>query len=327
MGIKWTVISKYLLIGGGVIVVGLVGAFLITNRQAALTTTLLTAMPSECLAPNNPDSKECDDAIVEQFAQFNGSTIIQTSDLNNICSSTPIGGTSASSVSIKKDGGGRVVGIAHEGGYVCENSAPLNKLTKFGNIFALKKITEIRFINEAVTETLPPTISDSILKLDVRGIQVAGPIPQLPPSLFFFVAPGNNFIGSYPVLPVGMKIENCYLKDNPGLSGTVPADYQCEIDNRVQDTTNPTVTITGQGSDLNLTTSSSTYSLQGTASDNVAVSRVEIKKGGVVTVASGTTNWTSTLTLAVGRNVFSVQSVDSSGNRSGSINVIITRRR
>ncbi len=65
------------------------------------------------------------------------------------------------------------------------------------------------------------------------------------------------------------------------------------------------------------TTTSASVQLQGTASDNVALSRVEFRRGaGAYSPASGSTSWSASLALSAGTNVVSVRAVDTSGNVS-----------
>jgi hypothetical protein len=82
------------------------------------------------------------------------------------------------------------------------------------------------------------------------------------------------------------------------------------------DTTQPSVTILTPTSNATLTTSASSTTLSGTASDNVGVTQVTWAndRGGSGT-ASGTTIWsTSTVSLMTGQNVLTVTARDAAGN-------------
>jgi parallel beta-helix repeat protein len=79
------------------------------------------------------------------------------------------------------------------------------------------------------------------------------------------------------------------------------------------DTIPPTVTITYPPNEQTLTTSNIT--VIGTASDNVAVSKVEVKVGSESWQrASGTTSWSTPVTLALGSNTINASATDTAGN-------------
>lgn len=76
----------------------------------------------------------------------------------------------------------------------------------------------------------------------------------------------------------------------------------------------PVVTIT-EPSPPSYSTTSQSITVKGTASDNVGVSRVEwLNSKGGGGVASGTTNWSFTVSLGTGENKITVKAYDSSGN-------------
>ncbi len=82
------------------------------------------------------------------------------------------------------------------------------------------------------------------------------------------------------------------------------------------DTTAPTVTITPPTTSASYSTSSSLFTLAGTASDNVGVTQVTWanSRGGSGT-ASGTTSWTASgIVLKRGNNVLTVTAKDAAGN-------------
>ncbi|GEM_PF-5583217 len=89
-----------------------------------------------------------------------------------------------------------------------------------------------------------------------------------------------------------------------GVSATVPPTI---------DTVLPTISITHPSSGQNFTTPSITVS--GTASDNVALSKVEVRVGsGSWQLASGTTSWSVHVTLSPSSNTLYAKATDTSGN-------------
>ena len=79
------------------------------------------------------------------------------------------------------------------------------------------------------------------------------------------------------------------------------------------DTTNPTISISSPTNGQTVTTSNIVVS--GSANDNVALSKVEVKVGtGNWQLASGTTSWSNTVTLASGSNTIYARATDTSGN-------------
>ncbi len=93
------------------------------------------------------------------------------------------------------------------------------------------------------------------------------------------------------------------------------------------DSTPPTVTITSPTSDPSYTTSATSLTLAGTASDNVGVTQVtwENVRGGGGT-ASGTTSWVASgVVLQPGTNALTVRARDAAGNtRTASLTVTVT---
>lgn len=89
------------------------------------------------------------------------------------------------------------------------------------------------------------------------------------------------------------------------------------------DTISPSVAITSPADGSTL--ASPTVNVAGTASDNLAVARVELSVDDVNWVlADGTTGWSGTLTLGEGPNTIRVRATDTAGNRATSgISVIV----
>src|SRR5213078_4104445 len=81
------------------------------------------------------------------------------------------------------------------------------------------------------------------------------------------------------------------------------------------DTAPPTVTISAPTSGPTFTTSTSSLTLAGTASDNVGVTQVTwMNSLGGNGTATGTTSWTAGVALQTGANVLTVQARDAAGN-------------
>ena len=81
------------------------------------------------------------------------------------------------------------------------------------------------------------------------------------------------------------------------------------------DTTSPTIAFTSPAEGTTL--KSKTVTVSGTASDDVAVEKVELSKDGTNWVlADGTTSWSGTLTLQKGANTIYARASDPSGNNA-----------
>jgi len=88
------------------------------------------------------------------------------------------------------------------------------------------------------------------------------------------------------------------------------------------DTINPTIAITSPADSAILTSTSVTVS--GTASDDVALSKVELSRDGTNwSPAFGTTPWSGTLTIIEGDNTIYARATDTSGN-SKTVSVTVT---
>lgn len=85
------------------------------------------------------------------------------------------------------------------------------------------------------------------------------------------------------------------------------------------DTNKPTITVTAPTAGQRW--SNAVFTASGTATDNWQVASVQYQlNGGTWTSASGTTNWSATLSPIPGTNLFSVFSADSTGNQSATTN-------
>ena len=114
-------------------------------------------------------------------------------------------------------------------------------------------------------------------------------------------------------LQSGSNVITMTAQDAAGNKGTA----KLTVTYNVPDTTAPTVTITGPTSADTYATTSSSFSIGGTASDNTSVTQVTWQNslGGSGT-ASGTTSWSAAMTLQLGTNVITVTALDAAGNRS-----------
>ena len=83
------------------------------------------------------------------------------------------------------------------------------------------------------------------------------------------------------------------------------------------DNTSPTITITSPTDDITVTTPS--FTISGTASDDIAIASVIVN--GII--ASGTTSWSKGITLTEGTNTITVVATDTSGN-TATDSIIVT---
>lgn len=91
-----------------------------------------------------------------------------------------------------------------------------------------------------------------------------------------------------------------------------PTTGRCTTESS-SDVTPPLITITSPANNETVKTSAATVA--GTASDDVALSKVEVKVGtGAFVPASGTATWSVVVTLAVGTNTITAKATDTSGN-------------
>ena len=85
----------------------------------------------------------------------------------------------------------------------------------------------------------------------------------------------------------------------------------------ITDTANPMISIASPTQGEEFATTS--VAVAGTASDDVAVDRVELSTDGTSWIlASGTTSWSRTMTLSEGENTIRARAVDTSGNTATS---------
>lgn len=116
-----------------------------------------------------------------------------------------------------------------------------------------------------------------------------------------------------------VKIYSRALSDSEVL-----ADYNAS--NNSTDTTLPTISISISSPTNNQTFTNPSITVIGTASDNIALSKVEVKlNSGSYQTATGTTSWSIPLTLISGSNTITAKATDSSNNtKETSITVTYT---
>jgi putative Ig domain-containing protein/fibronectin type III domain protein/glucodextranase-like protein/Big-like domain-containing protein len=111
----------------------------------------------------------------------------------------------------------------------------------------------------------------------------------------------------------GSNVITMTAQDAAGNKGTAVLT----VNYTVPDSTLPVVTITGPTSADTYATNASSFSIGGTASDDVGVTQVTWQNslGGSGT-ATGTTTWSAAMTLQLGTNVITVTARDAAGNAS-----------
>ena len=111
----------------------------------------------------------------------------------------------------------------------------------------------------------------------------------------------------------GSNVITMTAQDAAGNKGTAVLT----VNYTVPDSTMPVVTITGPTSADTYATNASSFSIGGTASDDVGVTQVTWQNslGGSGT-ATGTTTWSAAMTLQLGTNVITVMARDAAGNAS-----------
>ncbi|HEY1303763.1 MAG TPA: PA14 domain-containing protein [Vicinamibacterales bacterium] len=145
---------------------------------------------------------------------------------------------------------------------------------------------------------------------DPDGQAVTYTANGMPPGLSVMV--GTGFISGTPTsagtYSVTATVSDGVLQASQTFTWTITA--------AAGDSTSPLVTITGPTSAATFTTTSSTLSLSGTASDNVGVTQVTwVNDRGGNGVGTGTTTWSiGGVTLAAGTNNITVTARDAAGN-------------
>lgn len=101
-----------------------------------------------------------------------------------------------------------------------------------------------------------------------------------------------------------------------GPRDSASAEFEVTPRVSISDTTLPSISITSPANGQTFTTA--TIAVCGTASDNVALSKVEVRVGaGSWQLASGTTSWSGSVTLNPGSNTIYARATDTAGNTRG----------
>lgn len=118
---------------------------------------------------------------------------------------------------------------------------------------------------------------------------------------------GGEYSGTYYYTYVDWVRIRKYASSEPTL--TLGAEQPVSV----PDTTPPSISISSPSNGQSFTTD--TITVTGTASDNIALSKVEVKVGtGSWQLASGTTSWSKQITLSSGSNTIYARATDTSGN-------------
>ena len=166
--------------------------------------------------------------------------------------------------------------------------------------------------------TVSGTASDNVglSKVEVRG-----------DSAVWKLATGTTSWAATLTLVNGSNRIDAVAYDNSGntASASVNVTYEAPTPPPPVDQTPPSVAITVPAGGSIFTSASVT--VNGTASDNVGVVRVEARLGaGAWTLASGTANWTVLLSMAEGQNTIEARATDGAGNTgNASVSVMYSK--
>ncbi len=179
-----------------------------------------------------------------------------------------------------------------------------------------------------VTVNTPPALSGVANQTSVVGtaasMQLSGADPDgdmltygangLPPGLAIAFTTGlisgtPAVAGSYPVTVT--------VSDGMQTAGRT---FTWTVTEPTADTVAPVLTITSPTTATTYTTPSATITLGGRASDNAGVTQVSwVNSRGGSGIATGTTSWTTGITLQSGSNVLTVTARDAAGNTSSDV--------
>ena len=202
-------------------------------------------------------------------------------------------------------------------------------------VSAVNAVDESPPSSEAFATPVPPTAP-----MAPRNLQAAAGDTQVTLSWLAPADDGGSAITGYRIyrgtasgaltLLPAMVQESARFHPDTGLSNGQPYYYQVSAVNAVDesppsseaaatptagitDTANPTISITSPTQGQEFVTTS--VAVAGTASDDVAVERVELSTDGASWVpAIGTTSWSGTMTLSEGESTIHARAVDTSGN-------------
>ena len=163
-------------------------------------------------------------------------------------------------------------------------------------------------VNTVDLNPTTPNTGDAIL-VTVNATDYGG-VTNVAANGFDLTHQGGNIWNGTITAIVGTHSVNVSAKDAAGNTGW---NNSTSYTATTPDATLPTVAITTPTSGQTFTTA--TITVSGTASDNVGLSKVEVKVGsGGWQTASGTTSWTASVTLASGSNTIYTKATDTSGN-------------
>ena len=139
------------------------------------------------------------------------------------------------------------------------------------------------------------------------------------------LATGKTAWNSSVTLVKGGNLIEAVAYDTSGNTATAMVNVTYAAPPPPVDTTLPAIAISAPAEGTIFTSASIT--VNGNASDNVKVDRVEVRLGaGAWTAAAGNLTWTATLTLAEGKNVIEARAFDPAGNsKNASVTVYYTK--
>jgi hypothetical protein len=155
------------------------------------------------------------------------------------------------------------------------------------------------------------------------SLQLAGSDPKGDPLTYTATGlpPGLTVMASTGYISGTPTTAGAYSVTARASDGVLTASQTFTWTITVLDTTPPIVTITGPTSAATYTTTATTMSLSGTASDAVGVTQVSwVNNRGGNGTATGTTSWSvSAIALQAGSNVLTVTARDAAGNTSSDV--------
>ncbi len=118
--------------------------------------------------------------------------------------------------------------------------------------------------------------------------------------------------GAYPWLYFNGNIDEVKIFNRSLSEAEIKAEFDAGSSDS-GDTAPPSITLDSPSNGQTVT--SSTITVSGSASDNVAISKVEVKVGaGAWQLATGTTSWSTSVTLTSGSNIIAARAIDTLGN-------------
>jgi regulation of enolase protein 1 (concanavalin A-like superfamily) len=161
------------------------------------------------------------------------------------------------------------------------------------------------------TNTVGQVVKLQLVGSDPEGLGVTFGATNLPPGLLL-----TNSTGSIDGTPTTAGSYNVTVSVSDGVSSVSQSFTWTIQPATVSDTTAPNVTITSPTSQSTFSTTATSITIGGTASDNVGVTQVTwARAGGGSGTATGTASWTSgSIPLQSGSNTITVTARDAAGN-------------